>query len=229
MLHHFALQHIAAPGRKAGKTRPVVLREQKLLLDQIHHTAAIYTFFARLHQGLREAGGQVLWWERGARCEYHYRDGGAWHNFRPDAALECETAEGRRMLTWVEYDLGTMDASHLRRKLEACAYYVESRKWVEEDGLTALPLLVFVVPDKSQFQRLAALVREILAATPLVVRIATASRIEHYGPLADIWQEVLPMRPGKPYVLRCFLDTASDPERRRRPPAAAEPPPGRRS
>ena len=227
MLHHFALQHIATPGRKKGKPRPVLLREQEQLRHQIHHTAGIYTFFARLHAGMREQGGQVLWWERGARCEYHYREGGAWHNFRPDASLECER-EGRRLLAWVEYDLGTMDATHLRRKLEACAYYVQSRKWVEEDGLTALPLLVFVVPDKSQFQRLAALVREILVATHLVVRIATASRVEHYGPLADVWQEVLPIQSGKPYVLRRFLDTASDPERRQGLSAAADSPPGRR-
>src|SRR5947199_236077 len=84
--------------------------------------------------------------QRGARCEHRYRDGGAWHNFRPDASLECERG-GRRVRAWLEYDLGTMDASHLRRKLEACAYYVQSRKWVEE-GITALPFLLFVVPDK---------------------------------------------------------------------------------
>ena len=188
----------------------MVQREQEQLLRQIHHTAGIYTFFARLYQALRDVSGQVLWWERGARCEHRYRDGGAWHNFRPDASLECER-DGRRVRAWLEYDLGTMDASHLRRKLEACAYYVQSRKWVEE-SITSLPFLLFVVPDKSQFQRLATLIREILAATDLVVRIATATRIEHYGPLADIWQEILPIRPGKPFVLRRFLDTTSDSE-----------------
>ncbi len=211
MLHHFALLHIATPRRKKGETRAAaVLREQERLRRQIHHMAGIYTFFAHLSRALRAVSGQILWWELAARCEHRYRDGGTWHNFRPDASLECELG-GRRVRAWLEYDLGTMDASHLRRKLEACAYYIQSRKWVEE-GTTALPLLLFVVPDKSQFQRLAVLLREILAATDLVVRIATATRIEHYGPLADIWQEVLPMRSGKPFVLRRFLDTTSDPE-----------------
>ncbi len=210
LLHHFALLHIATPGHKTGETQAVAQREQEQLLRQIHHTAGIYTFFARLSRSLHDVSGRILWWERGARCEHRYRDGGAWHNFRPDASLECERG-GRRVRAWLEYDLGTMDASHLRRKLEACAYYVQSRKWVEE-SITSLPFLLFVVPDKSQFQRLAILIREILAATDLVVRIATATRIEHYGPLADIWQEILPIRPGKPCVLRRFLDTTSDSE-----------------
>jgi DNA-binding MarR family transcriptional regulator len=202
--HHFGLLHIATPSKSHGQAQAQEQRGQARLVEEAGHTAALYGFFARLHLAARRAGGQVLWWERGARCERRYRESGAWHNFRPDAFLEYAQDE-QRLLAWLECDQGTMDMRSLAAKLHAYAYYIRSGRW-REHGLVTLPMLLCIVPEKGQFQRVAYLAREILAPVGLVVRITTATRLAQYGPLGEIWLEVLPQRPGQGYARRRLLD-----------------------
>jgi DNA-binding MarR family transcriptional regulator len=204
-----ALTHVAMIDTTPERRGQLIQRGQQFLQSEavIRHAAAIYDFFARLHVDAHAYGKQhqVVWWESGTRCERRHRDHQwVWHNFRPDGDFEY-CIEKRTVRAWVEIDLGTMDAIHLRSKLEAYAYYIRSREFVRE-GLTALPFLLIIVPDKAQFQRVARIVRESLSNTGLVVRIATSTRIATFGPLERIWLEVLPEHPGVPFLRRSLLD-----------------------
>jgi len=205
---HFALQHISARGGQKGTTqKETVQRGAELLRSHIHHTAAMYGFFASLYLAARkckEEGHKMVWFERGALCERRYRDGGEWHNFRPDGALEYRYG-GESLFAWVEWDEGTMTSTQLRAKLEAYGHFTRTREWTR-DGSVSLPFLYCIVPDKAQFLRLAALARKHLSDCGLTVRITTATRLSEHGPLAAIWHEAVPIGAGNNFVRRHFLD-----------------------
>lgn len=208
---HFALQHITVRTVQKGTgEEATVQRGADLLRTQIHHTAAMYDFMARLHLAARahqQEGHKIGWFERGASCERRYRDGGEWHNFRPDGALEYQYA-GERLFAWIEWDEGTMTSSQLGTKFEAYKRFARTREWTK-DGSISLPFLYCIVPDHARLLRLARLARKHLCDSGLTVRIATAIGLEERGPLADIWYEVVPTGSKDGFLRRHLLDRRS--------------------
>jgi hypothetical protein len=160
------------------------------LLHTIHHTAGIYQLLTQLEQAAQAQHHEVLWWETGARCARRYFHQGRWHNLFPDAALAYQ-AGGRTIRAWIEWDEGTMHQRNLASKMHAYAYFVRSRQWLKEG--TMLPMLIIVVPDKSQEMRIRRIAIGILQGTGLIVRSTTATRLARYGPLAPIWLPILPL------------------------------------
>ena len=84
-----------------------------------------------------------------------------------------------------------MHQRNLASKTHAYAYFVRSRQWLKEG--TTLPMLVIVVPEKSQEMRIRHIAIRILQATGLTVRSTTATRLARNSPLAPIWLPVLPL------------------------------------
>jgi len=68
--------------------------------------------------------------------------------------------------------------------------YISTRQWrLDEERL---PLLLMVVPDPGQEQRVQRLAATILQDLPLQVLTTTATRLEREGPLAPIWGPASP-------------------------------------
>jgi hypothetical protein len=178
-------------------TEPLIQRGVPYLYQTIRHTAGIYRFVIQLTQVADEVGHQLLWWETGARCARRYRYRGAWHNLLPDARLAYETGT-RTIHLWLEWDEGTMRQRSLATKLHAYEQYIKTRQWRLDE--TVIPLLLIVVPDPGQEQRLSHLAATLLHETPLHVYVTTASRLEREGPLAPIW--LLPSSEQKSMIQR---------------------------
>jgi hypothetical protein len=164
-----------------------------LLKKHIHHTAAIYTFFAALQQSARTQGPDhaLLWWETGPRCESRYFDHGTWHILSPDAMFAYKMGK-TKLSFWLEWESGATDKSGLKARMEAYAHYVQAREWVAA-GLQALPVLLMVVPGQSHYQPVSQIVSEHAAGTGLIVRITTTSLVTGYGPLGAIWSQLVPL------------------------------------
>jgi hypothetical protein len=116
---------------------------------------------------------------------------------RPDAAGEYR-ARGQRVRFWLEWDTGSMSAALLRQKLERYATYADTTTWRMEEERAAVPLLMIVVPDVAQEERITRLVDELVERGrlrwpgPLLIRVTTATRLAQAGPLAPIWRPLLP-------------------------------------
>ena len=161
----------------------MVQRGVPWLLQHIPHTAGVYTFFAHLTQAARHQPAQALcWWETGAQCERRYRVNEQWYNLRPDA-LAAYTTGQRHLLFWLEWDRGTMNVRDLTVKFTSYAHYLASREWIRDHPI--VPMLVCVVPDIAQEQRIVRVAQATLAQTPgCVLYITTAPFLAEYGPLA---------------------------------------------
>ena len=134
--------------RSESETSTVVQRGEAWLLQRIHHTAEIYSFFALLAQAARQEPKHVLsWWETGPVCERHYRVSEQWYNLRPDALAEYRVGQPQ-MRFWLEWDCGTMNVRDLTVKFTAYSHYIASREWAREHSV--LPVLICIAPDISQ-------------------------------------------------------------------------------
>ena len=183
---------------RLGMYRSVAGEQVKTLvpkdLEQLQrypkHLAGIYGFLATFHRAVRQQDVRVTWWETGTHCERSYTFQGRQYNLRPDAECEFVTENNRQRL-WLEWDGGTMNRRDLEAKMNAYAHYIHSREWARE-GVHLLPLLLFVVPDKGQEERVKRVAREKLSQTGVVLYTTTASRVYDQGPLAAIWVRILP-------------------------------------
>jgi hypothetical protein len=193
--HTVTVTHIAES--RQHLTDPLIQRGVPYLQHTIRHTAGIYWFVVQMTQAAREQNHRLLWWETGARCARRYRYRGAWHNLLPDARMAYETKTETIQL-WLEWDEGTMRQRSLATKLHAYEQYIKTRQWRLDE--TVIPLLLIVVPDPGQEQRLSHLAATLLHETPLHVYVTTASRLEREGPLAPIW--LLPSSEQKSMIQR---------------------------
>ena len=162
---------------------PLTQRGVPLLRQIVKHTAGIYQFVVQLQRAAEEHDHRLRWWERGIWCERRFVDQHAWHNLRPDAALEYQWGE-QRFRAWVEWDEGTMPSTTLAAKFYAYAHYVQSREWFKERH--PLPLLLFITPDVGR-ERAVRELAAILSNTKLLVWTTTATRLANKGPLGAIW------------------------------------------
>ena len=169
-------------------TREQLPRGLNVLQRYGKHLAGVYGFLAALHTAATKQGERVIWWETGSLCERSYRFGSALHNLRPDAEF-MYTTQVKRVRAWLEWDRGTMSRRDLEAKMRAYAHYVRCREWTRE-GSQQLPLLLFVVPDKGQEERVRHAVTKELAQGGLSVYTTTATRVDEQGPLAAIWWRV---------------------------------------
>jgi hypothetical protein len=169
-------------------------------LRRVEHNTGVYGFFAdlcRAAQRQREQGRkhQLLWWEMGIFIERRYRDHDHMHNLRPDAMAAYLVGE-RIIRFWLEWDRNTMGVKDLTEKFETYYNYICAREWAREN--TPLPWLFIVVPDHDQELRIVRIASQKLSAVNgLTLRITTASRIAHQGPLGEIWLPVLPVRKAR--------------------------------
>jgi DNA-binding MarR family transcriptional regulator len=176
------LTHVAEARKRPSD--PLVQRGVPYLLRTMRHTAGVYRFITHVHHTACEQGHKLLWWESGAQCSRRYRYRGSWHNLLPDARLAYQVGE-HIMHAWLEWDEGTMRTPALSSKFSTDAHYINTRQWrLDEDRL---PLLLMVVPDPGQEQRVQRLAATILQDLPLQVLTTTVTRLEREGPLAAIW------------------------------------------
>ncbi|HLG77509.1 MAG TPA: replication-relaxation family protein, partial [Ktedonobacteraceae bacterium] len=160
----------------------------ELIKRQLNHTKGIYHFLVLLHQQLRTVHGRMDWWIIAGQCERSFRQSGRIYHVRPDAEFQLTLADGRQIRAWLEWDTGTMQQTGLTRKLQAYARYARSREWVRE-GLPNLPLLLFVVPEKSQEEKVCRLLREVGLPAGLRARTTTRTRLDRGGGALDaIWR-----------------------------------------
>ena len=160
------------------------------LVQHIQHTAGVYSFFAHLmHATAHHPGQSLCWWETGALCERRYRVNERWYNLRPDALADY-AVEQRHIPFWLEWDRDTMNVRDLTVKFTAYAQYLASREWAREQN--TLPLLVCVVPDIAQEQRIMRVAQATLTKTSgLALYTTPIPLLKEYGPLAAIWSSVL--------------------------------------
>ncbi|GHO93787.1 hypothetical protein KSF_038350 [Reticulibacter mediterranei] len=166
---------------------PLIQRGVPYLQRTMRHTAGVYRFMVQITQAARSQGHQLLWWETGTRCNRRYRYRGAWHNLLPDARFAYKTGKETIQL-WLEWDEGTMRQRSLATKLHTYEQYIRTRQWRQDE--TVIPLLLIVVPDPGQEQRLCHLAGTLLHEIPLQIYVTTASRLERAGPLASIWLQL---------------------------------------
>jgi len=123
----------------------------------------------------------------------------------PDKSLGTVCSGGRQGRPASD-GTATMGTRDLVAKFTTYTHYVTSREWFREK--TVLPLLLIVAPGKDQEMRIARVVTHVLATVPgLVVRSTTATRLAEWGPLADIWYQVLPRgKEGETIARRRFYD-----------------------
>ena len=171
-----------------------VQRGVKMLTRNLSHTIGVYHFLALLYRAASQQDHhQVLWFEAGPHSERSYRSHGTWRNIRPDATIAYQ-AGAQRLLAWLEWDEGSMMSRNLAAKLYAYQRFLRGREWGSYDT-KVLPLLLFVVPDRSQELRIGRLAQGILAQEGMIIRSTTITRLTEYGPLAAIWLPVVPPLP----------------------------------
>jgi hypothetical protein len=205
-----------APGGKRAqeeeKTTPIQRVWQRgvgQLYREWKHTAGTYACVVAFHKAVQShVSHRIAWFETHFRCARHYQINKQWHNFRPDAVLEYVVKQEtytRRYHLWIEWDGGTMKSRALREKWRTYWIYMRSLEWPARMSTGILPLLLIIVPNRSQQDRVTHLVQEVFGDTTLLyVRITTQDLLHEHGPLAAIWMEVVP-RPAKRY-LRALLD-----------------------
>ena len=204
---------LVAAKRNEGPSKALIQRSSAGLfgLRRVEHNTGVYGFFAHLCQAAqceREQGRthQLLWWEMGIFIERRYRDHDRMHNLRPDALAAYQIGE-RTLRFWLEWDRNTMSTKDLTEKFESYQYYIQAREWSREHSL--LPWLLVVVPDHDQELRITRILTQHFSAiSGLTLRITTASRIAHRGPLGEIWLPVLPVqeaRQGQQTIPRCHF------------------------
>jgi len=111
----------------------------------------------------------------------------------------------RRFHLWIEWDGGTMGSNALREKWHTYEIYMRSLEWRSYMSRGIVPLLLILVPDRSQQDRVTRLVQEVFEnTTSLYMRITTQNLLYEHGPLATIWTDVVP-RPATRH-LRALLD-----------------------
>ena len=200
------------------ETATVSVRGEAWLLKHIEHTAGIYGFFATLAQAARgEAGNALCWWETGAACEWRYRVGEQWYNFRPDALAEYR-AGSQQFRFWLEWDRGAMNVRDLVVKFDAYAHYVASREWARESS--SLPVLVSVAPDITQERRMQQVAQTRLTHLPgLVLWSTTEVLLNEYGPLAPVWLQRIPQRGQAAQLGNTLRQRLSDVISGKKPPA----------
>ena len=88
-----------------------------------------------------------------------------------------------------------MGVRDLESKCATCAAYLASREWASHAMLP--PVLVYVVPDVAQEQRISKTVKALLAhLSGLKLYITTTGLVALRGVLAPIWLPVLPQTPS---------------------------------
>lgn len=199
-----AMQHVSilrvGTYTEVGNKKVLLPQGLALLQRYSKHLAGIYGFMAALHQAADRERHQICWWEVGAMCERTYRFQGVFHHLRPDAEFVYQ-AQGRSLRAWLEWDGGTMSRRDLEIKMNAYEQYIRSREWARE-GARTLPILFCVVPEKGQEERIAQAAVTQLSHTALIVRTTTIGLLDHYGPLAAIWQQALPQESEQPALSR---------------------------
>jgi hypothetical protein len=111
----------------------------------------------------------------------------------------------RRYHLWIEWDGGTMKSKALREKWRTYGIYIRSLEWRARMSTGILPLLLIIVPNRSQQDRVTHLVQEVFGdTTALYVRTTTQDLFHEHGPLATIWTEVVPCLAKR--HLRALLD-----------------------
>ena len=173
----------------------------------VTHDVGMYHFCLDLCDAARShPGWEVAWWEPAPFCVQRFKDmRGHWHMVRPDAAGLLQSAVQRRHW-WLEWDRGTMDTDDLRSKFRAYAVYIATAQW-RTRSLSAMPLILCVVPDRQQLDRFRRVATTILP-DPTLFRyeavITLADLLATAGPLGAIWG---PLHGGEPWRLRpCFVD-----------------------
>ncbi len=151
------------------------------------HETGVYHFCACLIAAARtQPGHAVLWWETATRGGVRYQLFDRWYNLRPDAVGVYQMGY-RSVRWWLEWDTGTMNSDDLDVKFRSYARYVASRQWHVE-GITSVPLLLFVAPHYQQGERIRRVAAAVLPRDAAVAAYLTlADRLEADGPLAAIW------------------------------------------
>ncbi|MDQ2904869.1 MAG: replication-relaxation family protein [Chloroflexota bacterium] len=185
--HHLSIKSIARPASSASEQHYIQQEIAGLRLNA-EHTAGIYRFMARLTLDARAKGHRLLWWEQGYAREQFYAAYDAWRHVRPDALAEYQAGK-RRVRFWLEWTRATVGVQDLEEKVQAYRRYITLREWAREGAV--LPIILLVTPDGGHEERVWRVARSILASTSLTLRTTTSTRIEHAGPLAPIWYEVL--------------------------------------
>ena len=110
---------------------------------------------------------------------------------------------------WLEWDEGTMAAVSLRGKMKSYAHYVRSRGWLRE-GKGVSPVLVIVVPDRGQFDRMMRVAQEELADSDIRVCVTMRDLLEKHGLLGEIWSLAIPLPLERQTKLRAFLEIMNE-------------------
>lgn len=191
LLARFALCHVHRLVRHPVEEGRLEQRGAYGLLQQIHHTAGVYGFFAQLTEALATISQSSLrWWETGVISERHFRYREKIYRFRPDAHAAVQIG-GRAFRFWLEWDRGTMTPQDLRIKFATYAMYLVSREWASSSP--SLPILLCIAPHRGQEQRLAEAALLCLKGVPAAFRMytTTAGRFVVQGILAAIWQPIM--------------------------------------
>jgi DNA-binding MarR family transcriptional regulator len=209
-MHEVSLRHLR---RQAERMHWMMQR-------QAAHQAGVYGVIAAFHWAARATGEgiTVVWWDcgRGAERSYHYH--GVQRNLRPDAelALRREGEGVSRLRLWLEYDTGSMNRRDLSRKMASYRDYWHARAWAAE-GLTALPRLLFIVPEHGQEERVREACFAVLsvAGVRLRVLVTTAAHLQASGPYGPIWRQVFPeLAEGERSIRRALWEERSTGERK---------------
>jgi hypothetical protein len=198
----------APGGRIDMREKTPIQRGVGQLYREWNHTAGTYQCVVAFHLLTElQQNHRIAWFETHFRCARHYQTNKKWHNFRPDAVLEYvveEEEHTRRFHLWIEWDGGTMGSDALREKWRTYEIYLRSLEWRSYMSRGVQPLLLIIVPDLAQQNRVTRLVQEVFGnTTSLHVRITIQNLLHEHGAGAVIWTEVLP-RPDHSHLSALF-------------------------
>ena len=107
----------------------------------VAHAAALTGFYVAFATELREDVALVAFAREGeAREPFRARDGRR-RAIAPDARIELDDQDGRRLVGFLEVDLGTMSHRRLRAKARGYADYAHAEAWLERHDFC--PALLF--------------------------------------------------------------------------------------
>jgi Replication-relaxation len=200
--------------RDVQQATPRVTHLQQLGVGQLSrewsHTTGVYQCITGFYRAAAlQPGHTIAWFEAHFRCARRYRANGIWHNFRPDAVLEYvvkREGAAQHFHLWIEWDSGTMGSQALREKMQTYHRYIRSLEWRRRTSTEAAPLLLIIVPHRSQHNRMTHVVQEVFHEPKLHVRITSQELLREDGPLAKIWTVVIPIPPEHASRLRFLLD-----------------------
>lgn len=130
----------------------------------LKHAAMLTELYVSLLLDAPAAGLSLVEYRREMEAREPFKYGGEQKALAPDALIALEDEHQRKLLAWVELDLGTMSHGRLRFKAELYAAYADKTSW--EDRHPYMPALLFLTTNEVRARRFVSMLAKALSYGP---------------------------------------------------------------